>query len=49
MVLFFKGLNYRQKLLIVDFIIYLRRYKLLGIKGDKVEPFIRAFLGKDCP
>ena len=44
---FFKGFNYCQKLLIVDFVIYLRRCKLLGIKGDGVEFFIRAFLGKD--
>ena len=49
MVPFFKGLNYYQKLLIVDFIIYFRRCKLLGIKGNKVEFFIKAFLGKDCP
>ena len=49
MVPFFKGLNYCQKLFIVDFIIYLRRYKLLGIKGNKVKLFIKAFLGKDCP
>ena len=46
---FFKGLNYRQKLLIVDFIIHLRRYKLSGIKGNKVELFIKAFLKKDYP
>ena len=46
---FFKGLNYCQKLLIVDFIIHLRRCKLLGIKGDRVEFSIRAFLGKDYP
>ena len=44
---FFKGLNYRQKLLIVDFVIYFRRCKFLGIKGDKVKLFIKAFLGKD--
>ena len=48
MVPFFKGLNYYQKLLIVDFIIYFRRYKLSGIKGNKVEFFIKAFLKKDC-
>ena len=33
----------------MDFIIYLRRYKFLGIKGDRVEFFIKAFLGKDYP
>ena len=33
----------------MDFIIYLRRYKLLGIKGNKVEFFIKAFLGKNYP
>ena len=49
MVPFFKGLNYRQKLLIVDFIIYFRRYKLLGIKSDKVKLSIKAFLKKDYP
>ena len=49
MVPFFKGLNYYQKLFVVDFIIYFRRYKFLGIKGDKVEFFIKAFLGKDYP
>ena len=49
MVPFFKGLNYCQKLFIVDFIIYLRRYKLLGIKSDKVEFFIKAFLRKNYP
>ena len=31
----------------MDFIIYFRRYKLLGIKGDGVEFFIKAFLKKD--
>ena len=46
---FFKGLNYYQKLFIMDFIIYFHRYKLLGIKSNKVEFFIKAFLGKDCP
>ena len=46
---FFKGLNYRQKLLVVDFIIHFRRCKFLGIKSDKVEFFIKAFLGKDYP
>ena len=49
MVPFFKGLNYCQKLLIMDFVIYFRRYKLLGIKGNKVKLFIKAFLGKDYP
>ena len=49
MVPLFKGFNYRQKLFIVDFIIYFRRCKLLGIKGDRVEFFIKAFLGKDYP
>ena len=49
MVPFFKGFNYCQKLFIMDFIIYLRRYKLLGIKGNGVELFIKAFLGKDYP
>ena len=48
-VLFFKSLNYCQKLLIIDFVIYFRRYKLLGIKNNKVEFFIKAFLGKDYP
>ena len=48
-ILFFKGLNYRQKLFIVDFVIHFHRYKLLGIKSNKVELFIRAFLGKDYP
>ena len=33
----------------MDFVIYFRRYKLLGIKGNKVEFFIKAFLGKDYP
>ena len=46
---FFKSLNYYQKLLIVDFIIYLRRCKFLGIKSNRVELFIKAFLGKDYP
>ena len=49
MVLFFKGLNYCQKLFIVDFVIYFRRCKFLGIKSNRVEFFIKAFLGKDCP
>ena len=49
MVPFFKGLNYRQKLLIMDFVIYLRRYKLSGIKGNGVKFFIKAFLRKDYP
>ena len=49
MVLFFKGFNYYQKLLIVDFIIYFRRYKFLGIKGNRVKLFIKAFLKKDYP
>ena len=49
MVLFFKNLNYYQKVFIVDFVIYLRRYKLLGIKSNGVEFFIKAFLGKDYP
>ena len=49
MVPFFKNLNYRQKLLIVDFIIHLRQYKLSGIKGNKVKLSIKAFLGKDYP
>ena len=47
MVPFFKGLNYYQKLFIVDFVIYLRRYKLLGIKSNKVEFFIKTLLEKD--
>ena len=47
--LFFKGLNYYQKLLIVDFIIYFHRYKFSGIKGNGVEFSIKAFLGKDYP
>ena len=46
---FFKGLNYYQKLFIMDFIIYFCRCKFSGIKGDGVEFFIRAFLGKDYP
>ena len=46
---FFKGLNYRQKLFIVDFVIHFRRYKLLEIKGNRVEFFIKAFLKKDYP
>ena len=33
----------------MDFIIYLYRCKFLGIKGDKVEFFIKAFLKKDYP
>ena len=49
MVPFFKGLNYYQKLFIMDFIICFRRYKLLEIKGDGVEFSIKAFLKKDCP
>ena len=49
MVPFFKGLNYRQKLLIVDFVIYFRRCKLSGIKNNGVELFIKAFLKKDYP
>ena len=31
----------------MDFVIYFRRYKFSGIKGDKVEFFIKAFLRKD--
>ena len=46
---FFKGFNYYQKLFIIDFIIYFRRCKFLGIKGDEVKFFIKAFLGKDYP
>ena len=46
-VLYFKGLNYYQKLFIVDFVIYFYRYKLLGIKGNGVEFFIKAFLRKN--
>ena len=46
---FFKGLNYRQKLLIMDFVIHFRQYKLLGIKSNKVELSIKAFLKKDYP
>ena len=49
MVPFFKSLNYRQKLLIVNFIIYFRWCKFLGIKGNGVEFFIKAFLGNDYP
>ena len=49
MVPLFKSLNYRQKLLIVNFVIYFRRYKFLGIKGDGVEFSIKAFLKKDYP
>ena len=49
MVPFFKGFNYYQKFFIVDFVIYFRRYKLLGIKGNGVEFSIKAFLGKDYP
>ena len=33
----------------MDFIIYFRRCKFLGIKDNKVEFFIKAFLGKDYP
>ena len=33
----------------MDFIIYFHRYKLLRIKGDGVEFFIKAFLRKDYP
>ena len=33
----------------MNFIIYFRRYKFLGIKGNKVELFIKTFLGKDYP
>ena len=47
MVPLFKGLNYYQKLFIMDFVIYLCRCKFLGIKNDRVEFFIGAFLGKD--
>ena len=47
MVPFFKGLNYYQKLFIMDFIIYFRRYKFLGIKGNGVKFFVKAFLRKD--
>ena len=46
-VLFFKGLNYSPKSFIVDFIIYFRRCKLLKIKNNRMEFFIKAFLGKD--
>ena len=49
MVPFFKSFNYRQKLLIMDFIIYFHRYKFLGIKSNKVEFFIKTFLKKDYP
>ena len=49
MVAFFKSLNYYQKLLIVDFVIHFRRYKLSGIKGNKVELSIKAFLRKNYP
>ena len=47
MVPLFKSFNYYQKLFIVDFVIYFRRCKFLGIKGNGVEFFIKAFLGKD--
>ena len=47
MMLFFKGLNYCQKFLIMDFIIYLYRYKFLEIKGNGVEFFIKAFFKKN--
>ena len=33
----------------MDFIIYFHWYKLLRIKGDRVEFFIRAFLKKGLP
>ena len=49
MVPFFKGFNYCQKFFIMDFVIYFHRCKFLGIKGDKVEFSIKAFLGKDYP
>ena len=32
----------------MDFVIYFRRYKFLGIKSNGVEFFIKVFLGKDC-
>ena len=49
MVPFIKGLNYYEKLFIVDFIIYFRWCKLLEIKSDAVEFSIKAFLGKNYP
>ena len=33
----------------MDFVIYFRRCKFLGIKGDGLEFFIKAFLEKDYP
>ena len=33
----------------MDFVIYFRRCKFSGIKGNGVEFFIKAFLKKDCP
>ena len=44
---FFKNLDYYQKLFIMDFVIYFHRCKFLGIKGDGVKLFIKAFLEKD--
>ena len=43
----FKGLNYCQKLFIMDFVIHFHRYKLLGIKGNGVKLSIKAFLKKN--
>ena len=33
----------------MDFVIYFRWYKFLGIKNDKVEFFIKVFLRKNYP
>ena len=44
MVPFIKGLNYCQKLFIVDLVIYFRRRKFLRVKSDSAELFVKAFL-----
>ena len=49
MVPFFNGFNYYEKLFIMDFIIYFCRCEFPGVKRNKVEFFIEAFLGKDYP
>ena len=33
----------------MDFVIHFRQYKLLGIKGNRVEFSIKAFLKKNYP
>ena len=49
MVILLKGLNYYQNFFIVDFVVYLRRCKFLIIKGNGMEFFSGAFLGKNYP